>query len=271
MNKNIFEFKHYKDYLRYKAEAEVGSWGMKAKLSEAMGCQAAFLSQVFKDKAELSLEQIYKACGFFELNEEEKAFLLLLHQKDRAGSADLKKHFQEQISAIQEKRMSLSQRLGATNQLDEKERAIYYSSWIYAAIHMAVTIPKFQTKETLRKIFKIKISKFNETIQFLIEAGLIIDEKGRFTAGQTQIRLGNNSNWILRHHTNWRMKAVENFENEELQDLHYSGVHTLSEQDAYQIKNMLLDEIKNKAAIIKSSSEEKIYVLNVDFFDLVKT
>ncbi len=270
MNKTIFEFSNYKTYLKYKTEELPGAWGTKVRLAEAMGCQAAYLSQVLKDKAELSLEQVLKASAFFQLDDDEKSYFMLVHQMDRAGSPELIKYFKDQVSLILEKRMVLAKRLSATEQLNEKDLAIYYSSWIYAALHMAVTIPQFQTKEDLWKIFKIKAKKINEALQFLIETGLITEGHGRFKTGKTAVRLGNDSNWIIKHHTNWRLKAIQNLENEDIHDLHYSGVMTLSEKDAVKVKDLFLENLKKQIEVIDSSKEEKMYVMNIDFFDLGK-
>ena len=76
--------------------------------------------------------------------------------------------------------------------------------------------------------------------------------------------------YILKHHTNWRVKALESLENETLEDLHYSGVVSLSESDVIRIKNLLLDQLKENLKIIASSKEERLFVLNIDFFNLVK-
>ena len=135
---------------------------------------------------------------------------------------------------------------------------------------MAVSVPALKNKENLRKAFNIGQKQFNEALKFLLETGLIADQNGRFSVGMTRVRLGNDSAWIVKHHTNWRLRAVENLEKETSEDLHYSGVFSISEDDAKNIKDMMLNHPKEKLKIVDLSKEEKVYVMNLDFFGLLK-
>lgn len=272
MKKNAFEFTSYKAFFKAKTEGFESSWGVKKRLAQHMDCQAAYLSQVLKGQAEFSVEQLFKACSFFDLSQDEIDFIFLLHQKDRAGTREVKDYFQKKISEAITKRMSLTQRLGAENILTEQDRATYYSSWIYMAVHFLVGIKEYSEREKIKKILKLNSNKLNAVISFLVKNGLVKEtSEGLLAVGVNSIRLGNESPWIVKHHTNWRMKAIENLENEVLSDLHYSGVYTMSEKDAIAIKNILLDTIKKNVEIVKESKEEKMFVMNMDFFNLFKT
>ena len=268
MNKTVFEIKDYRLFFRQKTEDKAGAWGSKSKLAKAVGCQLPFISQFLNGKAELSAEQVFRAADFYSLSEEEKEFLILLHQRDRAGTTELKKYYSEKIEKINQARLTISTRLGQDHALNEKERSLYYSSWIYAAMHMAVTISGLNNRDQLRKIFKIGSKQFNNALKFLTDTGLIVESQGQFSVGQTRVRLGNDSAWIVKHHMNWRLRAIESLESESINDLHYSGVLTLSDEDAKRIKDILLENLKKKLDIVDKSKEEKVYVLNFDFFNL---
>ena len=146
MTKSVFDFKAYKSYLLYETERKPAQRGLKYLLAKALGCQSAYLSQVLKGSAELSPEQGLRACEFFRLGQDEQDYLMLLLQKDRAGTQDLKTYFQKQINDLLKKRMNLVKRLGKESHLSETDKNTYYSSWIYSAIHLAVTINKLQSK-----------------------------------------------------------------------------------------------------------------------------
>lgn len=268
MDKTIFEFKDYRGFFRQKTEDRAGTWGTKSKLAKAIGCQLPFISQFLSGKAELSSEQIFRAADFYSLSEEEKEFLILLHHQNRAGTSELKKYYGEKLEKIKQARLNISTRLGQDHALNEKERSLYYSSWIYAAMHMAVAIPGLNNRVRLRRVFKIGNKQFNEALKFLLETGLISESGGNFSVGLTRVRLGNDSAWIVKHHTNWRLRAIENLEKENINDLHYSGVLTLSDDDAKKIKDIMLENLKVKLDIADKSKEEKVYVLNFDLFNL---
>ena len=107
-------------------------------------------------------------------------------------------------------------------------------------------------------------------LDFLIRTGLVHQQGSTLSAGVNIIRLGNDSHLIYKHHTNWRLQAVDSLEKESLTDLHYSAVLTLSSADIQKIKDLLLEQLKANLEIVKTSHEEEICVLNIDFFNLKK-
>jgi hypothetical protein len=57
-------------------------------------------------------------------------------------------------------------------------------------------------------------------------------------------------------------------ETDEEQDLHYSSAVTLSRDDAFKIREILLSAIKNSVDHIVKSPEEDVFALIVDFIGL---
>ena len=270
MKKTIFEFKTYKAYLGHKTEKQSGSWGVKSKLATAINCQSAYLSQVMNGNADLSLEQSLKVCDYFNFSDDEKKFFLLLVQKDRAGTADLKKYFTEQIDEILSKRLVVMERLGAANKLSDEDKTTYYSAWYFSAIHMALSVPDLRTKNALKDFFNLSAQRVNQAIDFLLSVGLVQQKGDSYSMGGASIRLGNDTSLILRHHANWRTQALESLERELMTDLHYSGVFTLSKSDVLKIKDIMLEQLKSNLEIVRESKEEEVYVMNLDFFSLHK-
>lgn len=271
MNKIVFDYSHYKPYLNQSLNSKGAARGRKAQAAAAMQMQPAYLSQVLKGMAHLSLEQAELLNSFFLHTEEESHFFLLLVQKDRSGTKRLQSYFQKQIDQTLKNRMILTQRLGnTTHQLTEPQKQQYYSSWVYAAAHIAVTIPELQNKKALCQFLNIKPDKLLIVLDFLTSAGLIEQKGEHLYPGTARVRLGNDSHHIIKHHSNWRLQAIESLEKEEIHDLHYSGVMSISEKDVEKIKNQLLENIKNVAAITQDSAEEKLYVIGIDFFNLMK-
>lgn len=271
MTKTIFEFVSYRAYLLEKLSSRGGQHGIKSKAAVHCQIQSAYLSNVLKGKADLNLEQADRINSFFLHNKEESHFFLLLLQKERAGTTSLKKYFQVQLEELKNKRLILIQRLGEEKKLlSEEDKQKYYSSWIYAAIHVASTISELQNKKNLQTYLNIPLDKFLEALDFLNQAGLIVVIGDTIQSGNSSIRLGNNSHNIIKHHTHWRIQAIESLERETLEDLHYSAVFSLSKKDVTLIKNKLLDYIKETVEIVKESPEETLYNFNMDFYCLNK-
>jgi uncharacterized protein (TIGR02147 family) len=271
MTKGVFDFSDYKAYLSFKVGPRSQRRGIKGALAKHLGIQPTFVSQVLYGKAHFSLEHAEQLADFFGLNTEEKNYFMLLVQKDRAGSRALQHYYAQQISALLQSRLNLTKRLGAIHTLSTEIQAVYYSSWVYAAIHMAVTIPKLQSPMTISKFLNLPLKKVFEVLTYLADHGLIERSGESFLPGKKQIRLGNQSQNIIKHHTHWRHQAIESLDREQISDLHYSGVVTLSEKDMIRLKERILDFINECVTEIRTSKEEELCVFNIDFFSLRKS
>lgn len=268
INKSIFEFRDYKSLLREYAGPKSSKRGRKSALARAIGCQATYISQVLHGKAQLSLEQAERLCEFFGFNNEERQFLLTLVQMERAGTPSLRNHFKKEMNELLERRMILTKRLGPKTLITEEGRSRYYSSWIYSAVHIALTIPELQSREALTDFFQLPIRRINEVLDFLCSIGLAEPLGAGFRAGISQVRLGNDSHHIIKHHSNWRTQALHSLERERPTDLHYSAVVSLSHSDVLKIKNILLEALATTQAIVQAADEETLCGVVVDFFSL---
>lgn len=265
---SVFDNDSYKDYLNAKTGGKSQRKGIKTAMARAARCQPTYISQVLHGKADLSLEQAAMLSQFFEHTQEETNFFILLVLKERAGNSTLRQHFERQLEELRARRMILSQRLGTQEVLTEEQKARYYSSWTYAAIHIALTVPGLRTPPALAAYFRISEKKVAETLHFLAEAGLALKTEAGFTVGKSQVRLGNDSHHIIKHHTNWRTQAIEALEREEMLDLHYSGVASIARADVKKLKDRILEMLKEQLEIVKSSKEEEVYCYTIDFFSL---
>lgn len=270
MTKNeLYEFDDYKPYIAQRARTSPQK-GFKTQFAEAAGIQSTYLSQVLHGKADLSLEQAQAASDFLGHTEQESHYFLLLVQKGRAGTQTLRKYFQKQIEQIQKDRLQVSKRLAQETTLGPAEQAVYYSSWLYGAVHMAVGVDGLRTRDEIAHALRSTPEKVEEVLDFLLEKGLILKENGQLISGPARIFLGKSSQNIQRHHTNWRMQAIDSLDRETERDLHYSAIITLSKKDVLVIKDKLLEMIKENLKVIQASAEEELYVFNLDLFDLRK-
>lgn len=268
MNKSLFEFSEYKAFLRAISGVKQRK-GVRLAISKALRCQPAYISQVLNGGGNFSLEQGEGICQFLGFGKQESHYFLLLLQKERAGTKNLRVYFEEQIEEVQKRRLVLTERLGKEHELTEAQRAEYYSSWIYAAVHIGLSIPGLQEKKLLAEFFQLPQMKVAAVVDFLLHSGLVVERAGGgYDFGPSKIRLGNDSPQIVRHHSNWRVRAMESLEREGLSDMHYSGVVSISRADAVRIKESLLEQVKKCQAVVADSPEEELYGIGLDFFNL---
>ncbi len=242
--------------------------GVRMKLAEFLHCKTAFISQVFNKEVNFSLEQAIGVNSFFKHSRGESKFFLLLLQKQRAGSRDLEKFFEAEIKEVLEKRKDLKQRLDIKDNLDELNQNIYYSAWYYAAIHILISIPRFQDPLMIANHLKLSIKKVHEVLSFLCQTGLAVQDQNRFLIGKTRIFLSRENVQIRKHLSNWRTQAVSAIEKDLSDNLHFSNVVSLSAKDIPKVQELLNKCIEECREIIKLSPEEDLRVMNIDFFSI---
>jgi len=264
--KNIFFYKNYKLYLI--AQFPTGQrTGRRLGLARALNCQTSLVSKVLNSSSHFTLEQARQICDFLNLTTEETHYLLLLVQEAKAGTQSLKEYFREQISIVQKRRLSFKHRLNErSKEISKKAHLKYYDSWIYSAIHITISIPRLQTIQEIADYLGASPVIVAEVLLFLEEQGLAIRKGDRFVIGPNHVHLSKDSPMISRHHTNWRLKALQAINHFEKDDLHYSGVISLSERDVRKIKEQFIQAIKTNLDLCSGSKEEVIYCMSADFF-----
>jgi uncharacterized protein (TIGR02147 family) len=266
---NIFEFQDYKAYLNaWIASRPRGSRGVKSRIAENAHCHLAYISQVLTGMSHFSLEQADALQGLLEHGEEEANYFLLLVEFARAGTSSLSKHFERRIQKVLDQRVQLKHRFTDKRSLSTEDQAIYYSHWAYIAVHMAVLNPKFRTPGTIARYFDLSISKTSQILDFLSSVGLVKNESGVFAPGEVRIHLGHDSPMISKHHTNWRIQGVKSLERETPQELHYSGVISVSFANLPKVREVMIRALEEVRKIVKDSEDETVYCYSLDLFGL---
>ncbi|MGK5089360.1 TIGR02147 family protein, partial [Bdellovibrionota bacterium FG-2] len=153
MDLSIFEFTDYKRYLTEVDEARPR--GFRKALAQATQCQTAYISHVLNGSGHFNLEQAEATARFLEMGRDETRFFLMLVEYNRAGTPSLRRVLSEQMDEMRERHLSLRKRVGIQATLSRENQAAYYSSWHYAAVHMAVTVPSLRTRSALGRALRL--------------------------------------------------------------------------------------------------------------------
>lgn len=264
----IWEFTNYKEYLAHRLGAEGSRTGLRKKLAAAIPVHTTFVSQVLKNRSEFSLEQAEAINSFLEHTENEGEYFILLILKERSGNIKLKNRFEKKIQLMRDERLNIKNRLDSANSISEKDKERFYSSSIYGAIHVLTSIPQFQTIDALSEATKLSKGKVRDIIDFMIRIGVLVEIDNKIVSGKNHVHLGNDSELILKHHSNWRQHTISNLQFLDREDLHYSACLSLSTADVFKIKESILGNLKSNIDIISKSNEETAYVLCFDFYKL---
>lgn len=84
--------------------------------------------------------------------------------------------------------------------------------------------------------------------------------------GETHLHIPNESPLVVKHHTNWRMKAVQKMDTRESAELFFTSPMSISVKDFDVIRERLNIALKGIVDIAKESPAEEVVCLNIDFF-----
>lgn len=265
----IWNFTNYRPYLIEKLGIEGSRTGLRKKLAEDIGVHTTFVSQVLKGRGDFSLEQAEAINHFLSHTADEGDYFLLLVMKDRAGTRELKQRFQTKIEAQKQERLNIKKRLEVDHEITAQDRERFYSNALYGAIHVLCSIPEMRQAEKLASALKLPREQVQEMVEFLLKLGILVEKNQELVPGSQHMHLGNDSATILKHHSNWRLYTLQNLRFVQPENVHYSACLSLSREDAFRIKELLLKELKTNLKIVEKSPEEVAYVYSFDFYPLL--
>ena len=153
--------------------------------------------------------------------------------------------------------------LFAISLLSIENQVIYYSSWHVLATHILLSIPEFNTKDKIANHFKLPSHQIAVALEFLVRSGLAHEINGKYSILNTRTHLAKGSPLFPRHHTNWRIRAIQAMDHERENDLHYSGAFTLSKKDLLKVRSLMLSFIEESEPLIRQSKEETLCCINL--------
>lgn len=263
----IYDARDYKEFVRaWVLGRPRNGRGQYRLMAEHLGVGSVYISQVFKGSRELSPEQAFDLAAFLGLSELARKYFVLLVQRERAGHFRLKRHFEEQLTEIRERSRELKNRVTPEKRLSLEAQTIFYSSYLYSAIRLGTSVPKLQTVDALCAHFGISRTRCREIVDFLIQQGLCLEEKGRLRMGPRSTHLPSDSPLISRLHTHWRLRALEAMEERPEDSLFYTSPVSLAADDLPSFRKELVTMIERFSTRVKEAPCERLACLNLDWF-----
>lgn len=186
---------------------------------------------------------------------------------EKAGSQNLKKKLNRRKEELQKKVKKISERVIKDVELTEETRAIYYSSWIYAALRNLAATSTPMDMRSLSSRLQVPSSVIHKALEFLMEQNLLVLHNNQIQVGPAHTYIPKDSPFVNQHHKNWRNKGVERMEGHEEDHLFFTSPMSLSTQDYQLVRNRLLKTIEEIMKIVAPSPSETVACLNIDFFD----
>lgn len=263
----IFEFIDYKKFLKseIKKRPKHGR-GEISRLAEFLNVNSTMVSQIITGEKNFTIEQAKKVAEFFILPKLETDYFLILVQIERAGTFDLKNYFREKRDEIKKESLKISKRVSNDKPLSDLERSVFYSSWVYSAVHLFCSVDEGQTLEQIIVRFDLSRLRAQEVLQFLLSSGLVINENGKYKMASKSTHVEKGSPFLIKHHANWRVTALQKSEDLAESELMYTGNISLSKSDFSKIREQLVATIQDVIKTVKASPAEDVANLSIDLF-----
>ncbi|MEN0057977.1 MAG: hypothetical protein AAGB31_04030 [Bdellovibrio sp.] len=104
-----------------------------------------------------------------------------------------------------------------------------------------------------------------QILDFLVRTGLVVHKNQFYKMGPLRTFVGRDSPMVARHHTNWRLKAIERSSTVSEKELMFTGPLTCSRKDGEHIREMMASLIQEVSEMVKDSPSEEFLYLGMDF------
>lgn len=262
---SIFEAKSYVVFVKEKIHENSSVYAYKAQLAKAANCQRSYLSQVLAEKTHLTLDQAFKLAGFWNLDSIETQYFVHLVSKDRATTQELRNFYISLMEDLKQQQTNLAVRYQKQDAA-LSEQAIYYSDWLFAALQMLITIPKYQTVSALCQRLALPSNIIEASLKKMEKIEFVARKGDRYIPNKVNLHISSDSIFNSINHRHWRERAVQNSSLGLAESLHYTAIYSLSEKDIRRLQKMLLTFMDETRKIVAPSAEEDVICLNLDFF-----
>lgn len=266
---NIYKYLSYQDYLRDLVEMPDKERGYRAEIALSIGIQKSYLSRSISKTVHLTRDHVFKLSKFLKLNRDEAEYLMYLLDYAKAGDHEYQEFLKTHILKKQKENSDLDKRIEKKQMAQNiEDDFLYYSNWVYPAIHMLLTIEKYQSAESIAERLEIPQGQIKIHLSQLETMGLAKREGENWQTTNKNIHLAKNSPYRRISHQNWRIKALEKMAILNEENIHYNSLYTLSHRDIENLKEIVEDFIENTRQVVIASEEQELVCLNLDFFKI---
>ncbi|RLA62210.1 MAG: hypothetical protein DRQ88_08550 [Epsilonproteobacteria bacterium] len=269
--KTIFEYEDYADYLNdWIISRPKKGRGIKKEISLFLNCHPTHITQVFKKKTHLTLEQAAKLVRYLSLSDLEGGFFLGMVEKARAGNQELRDLIGWKQDKIKKEWTALKRFKPNKFEFSDEDKEVYYGNWFYAATRIILSIPKYQNEHAISEQLKISPKKVREALNFFLEKGFITKEGDNYRANFGKLTSGAGAGSIFQknHHKNWRAQGLISIDDKKKDDLHLTHLFSIAKKDLPIVREQLINSIQEIAKTVEKSKDEDAGCICLDFFQI---
>jgi len=262
---HVFSSRNYRKFLKKWLSTNEAN-RTQADFARVAQCSPSWITRVLAGEVHFTPDQAYAIGQFMALTSDESDYFCLLVDWERAATPALKKRCHEKLSAIAEKSRGFQTAIESEGFLSEPDCLRYYSSWVYAAVHVACMMTPF-SEEDLALRFGVSRQNTKSVLTHLQTMGLVMPQMGTWRATSKNLHLPADKMMSTVGHSIWRNQVIDHLQRGETDGLHYSAIHCLARTDVVEVSELLKAAVLDCRKVIDRSSPDTLGVLCLDWFE----
>lgn len=245
-----------------------GGRGELQMIAKALGVHSTLISQIMSGLRSFTEDQAHELCQYFELNDVESEYFLLLVQIEKSNTPKYKNFLKNKLALFRQEAEKISKSFTHENELTDAQKSIYFSSWKYSAIRIFCSLDsEGQSLENIMAKFSLTRTKALQMVDFLCDSRLCEKKNDHYIVGQQRVYVDKGSIYFQKHHLNWRLKSVEKSENPTEDDKLYTVILGVTEKDYQKFKDEVTKLLSSFSKTLEQTENpDQLVCFNCDLF-----
>lgn len=264
----LLKYKDYRDFIRAHVKSLPASGrGELAKISKSLSVSPTLLSQILAGTRSLTPDQAYDLGVYLHFESAEFDYISLQVQLERCTSISFRKHLELRLEALRESALNTRKEVRYEKELAPEDRATFYSSWLYSAVHLFTTTnSRGVTFGEVCARFRLSPAVATRVLDFLVSRRICALEDARYKVKVGSTYVDKSRQETLKHHLNWRLKATEKAEFLTEREMMFTAQASIAREDFLKVRELLSQTIQKVSQMVEASPAQEVVNLNVDWF-----
>ncbi len=239
-------------------------------MAEYCHIQKTYLSKVLNRDGNLNLDQLYLACQYLSLSQDETAYCFLLHSYETSQVEVRRSEIFKKIDRVREAKLRTEAYVQVSSiELKSDVLNRYYLDPLYSVIHMLLTIRRFaKDPKSIAPLLQLKPQKAAQYIRGLEDMGIIELKEAGIRVLRNNIHLPKGSPLLPPYRMLMRLKALSRLDaSDNTQDYTFSVIFSSSPAVRRKIQERFLGFLEETQTMVSQCNSEEVFQMN---FDLLK-
>lgn len=268
----FYEFSDYRDLLKVRIdEKRVLLAGYNYQdLAKACRVQKAYLSRVFRHDADLSQDQLYLACEFLGLHQDQRRFVFVLHELCRSTLLKRRAELQSEIEDLRTKALGTERHIRTKSvSVDAADRLVpYFLDPDVQLVHMFLTVKRYRENlEDIRSKLSLSPAQLSSILTTLERLELVAIRGNSIEVLQDALHLPTSSELFRPYRLLLRNKVLAKMQSlPSDQGQFISVVFSASHGTERTIRERFLQVLRETEDQVRESRTDRVYQMTFDLF-----